>query len=125
MQVLIFSTVFSPCFVGVFFTETKLFAQVGIFECLDADMTLGERKQADMLWWRVAGVSGLPNRMGPLDVRVNYRNVYLSLARSGWLTMDEIYNGLMRLRGPVAKTEIVGFCRSAKGLVGLPMIEYK
>jgi len=41
--------------------------QVGIFECLDADM-------------------------------------------SGWLTMDEIYNGLMRLRGPVAKTEIVGFC---------------
>eukprot|EP00438_Fugacium_kawagutii_P013627 Skav229259 [mRNA] locus=scaffold2418:130265:138670:- [translate_table: standard] len=30
--------------------------------------------------------------------------------RSGWLTMNEIYNGLMRLRGPVAKTEIVGFC---------------
>ncbi|CAK9061789.1 unnamed protein product [Durusdinium trenchii] len=29
---------------------------------------------------------------------------------SGWLTMDEIYNGLMRLRGPVAKSEIVGFC---------------
>lgn len=25
--------------------------------------------------------------------------------------MDEIYNGLMRLRGPVAKSEIVGFCR--------------
>ena len=25
--------------------------------------------------------------------------------------MDEIYTGLMRLRGPVAKTEIVGFCR--------------
>eukprot|EP00435_Cladocopium_sp_Y103_P075137 s107_g54.t1 len=24
--------------------------------------------------------------------------------------MDEIYTGLMRLRGPVAKTEIVGFC---------------
>lgn len=33
-----------------------------------------------------------------------------SQLRSGWLTMNEIYNGLMRLRGPVAKTEIVGFC---------------
>jgi len=29
---------------------------------------------------------------------------------SGWLTLNEIYNGLMRLRGPVAKSEIVGFC---------------
>lgn len=102
-----------------------MFAQVGIFECLDADMTLVTETSRHVVvessgCQRLAQPNGSPGCQ-----RVNYRNVYLSLARSGWLTMDEIYNGLMRLRGPVAKTEIVGFCRSAKGLVGSLMIEYK
>ena len=41
---------------------------------------------------------------------------HLNRREASAVNSEEIYNGLMRLRGPVAKSEIVGFCASLRGL---------